>query len=61
MSASAVTKNSETIKDTISHDLLTGFAKKKCVILMLALSSLCEGTKHVRLSIPRNPCFLKFY
>ena len=56
MAPSAVTKKSENIKQSISHKLPNGFAKI-CVILMLSLSSKCEGTKQVRHSIPRNFLF----
>ena len=56
MAASAVTKNSGNIKQTISHELPTDFAKI-CVILVISLSSKCECIKQVRHSFPRNSCF----
>ena len=55
MAASAITKNSENIKQTISDELLNGFCQNMCH-MYLSLCSECEGTKQVRHSIPRNYC-----
>ena len=58
MAASSITENSEKMWNRqYLMNYLIDFAKI-CVILMLSLSSKCDGTKQVRHIIPRNSCFI---